>query len=361
MKAIYILLILLNIGVASISAQDSIKSVSPLTISGYLDVYYSYDFNEPSNHQRQPFMYAFNRHNEFNLNIGVIKAAYSTSKIRANLGLMAGTYSNDNMSAEKGVLQNVYEANIGIKLSKNQKLWIDVGILPSHIGSESAIGMDCSTLTRSIMAENSPYFETGAKISYTTNNNKWIINALLLNGWQRIQRVDGNNTPAFGHQLVFMPSSRVTLNSSSFIGNDKPSSEKRMRYFHNFFAQLQVNNKLSFTPNFDIGWEQKEKGSNAYNKWYSFALIGKYSLLDKVGLTGRVEYYSDENNVIIASLNSKGFQTWGYSLNIDYQIVENAIWRIEGRGFSSKDDIFAKDEEFTNNNTFVTTALAVRF
>lgn len=359
MKAVSFI-ILLSLFILNSFSQDVAKVASPLTISGYGDVYYSYDFNKPYNHQRQPFMYAFNRHNEVNLNIGMIKASYNTQNIRSNLGLMAGTYVNDNMAAEPGVLKNIYEANIGVKLSKTKNLWIDAGVFASHIGFESAIAMDCWTLTRSIMAENSPYFETGAKITYTTDDNRWMLSALILNGWQRIQRVDGNNTPAFGHQLVFRPNARITLNSSSFIGNDKPDKEKQMRYFHDLFGQFQLTDKFGVTAGFDIGWEQAEKGSSSYNRWHTFALLGKYALSDKMSLAGRVEYYKDENGVIIATETPNGFETWGYSLNFDYLISDAAIWRVEARMFDSQGEVFKKKDGFTDD-VFVTTALAVRF
>lgn len=120
--------------------------------------------------------------------------------------MAVGSYMNANYAAEEGVLKNIYEANVGVKLSKTKNLWIDAGILPLHIGFESAIGADCFTLTRSMMAENSPYFETGAKLSYSADNGKWDMAILVLNGWQRMQRVEGNTTPAFGHQLTFRPS-----------------------------------------------------------------------------------------------------------------------------------------------------------
>jgi len=163
------------------------------------------------------------------------------------------------------VLKNILEANAGVKIFKKKNLWIDAGVFSSHIGFESAIGKDCWNLTRSILADNSPYFETGAKISYTTDDGKWFISGLLLNGWQRIQRVDGNNTPAFGHQLTYKPNAKITLNSSSFIGNDKPDSVRQMRFFHNFYGIFQLTDKLALTNGFNIGAEQKTKGSSKYN------------------------------------------------------------------------------------------------
>lgn len=52
-------------------------------------------------------------------------------------------YAEDaNYVAELGVLKNIYEANVGIKISKTHNLWLDAGIMSFHIGSESAISKD---------------------------------------------------------------------------------------------------------------------------------------------------------------------------------------------------------------------------
>lgn len=186
-----------------------------------------------------------------------------------------------------------------------------------------------------------------------------MISALVLNGWQRIQRIDGNNTPAFGHQLVYKPNSKITLNSSSFIGNDKPDSIKQMRYFHNLYGIFQINDKFGITAGFDLGAEQKSKGSSNYNHWYTPVLIAKYSPTAKQNVAIRMEYFSDENGVIIGTGTTNGFKTWGYSFNYDYLIRENVMWRIEGRIFNSKDRIFIKDGNPKNNNFFVTTSIAI--
>jgi hypothetical protein len=332
-----------------------------LKISGYLETYYSFDISNPDNHTRPGFVYSHNRHNEVNLNLGFVKLAYNTDKVRANLALMTGTYSNANLAAEPGVLKNIFEANAGVKISKKKNLWIDAGIFASHIGFESAIGKDCWNLTRSILADNSPYFESGAKISYTSDNEKWFVSGLILNGWQRIQRVDGNNLPAFGHQLTFKPNSKVTLNSSSFVGSDTPDETRQMRYFHNFYGQFQVHEKFGLIVGFDIGAQQKFKGSGNNNTWYSTVLIAKYTPTKKISIATRGEYYSDANGVIIATGTLNGFKTYGYSLNLDYNIVDNVVWRIEGRGFTSKDEIFTLDNKPSNQNYFITTALAISF
>ncbi len=341
--------------------ENNSEILDNLKISGYLETYYSYDFANPVNHNRPGFVYSHNRHNEVNLNLGFVKLAYNTDKVRGNIALMTGSYANANLAAEQGVLKNIFEANAGVKVSKTKNLWIDAGIFASHIGFESAIGKDCWNLTRSILADNSPYYESGVKLSYTSDNEKWFISGLILNGWQRIQRVDGNNTPAWGHQLTFKPNSKITLNSSSFIGSDTPDSIRQMRYFHNFYAQIQLNEKFGLTAGFDIGAQQKSKESSDYNTWYTPILIAKYSPTEKISIAARGEYYRDANGVIIATNTPNGFQTYGYSLNLDYTILNNIVWRIEGRGFTSKDEIFTLDKQPTTQNYFVTTSLAVSF
>ncbi|NOW93750.1 porin [Mucilaginibacter sp. SG564] len=345
---------------AGAMAQET--KTSPITISAYLEAYYNYDFNRPLNNTMPPFLYNFSRNNEVNLNLAYIKAAYSSDKVRGNFTFATGTYMNANYSAEPGLLKNIYEANIGVRLSSKNNLWIDAGVLPSHIGWESAVGKDNPTLSRSLAAENSPYFETGARLSYTSQNEKWYLSALVLNGWQRIQRIDGNTTPAFGTQVTFKPSSKITLNSSTFIGNDKPDSVRKMRYFHDFYGIFQLSDKWAATLGFDIGAEQKTKGSSDFNTWYTSALILKYAATSKTSIGVRAEYYNDKNGVIIATNTPNGFKTWGFSANVDYNILSNLTWRTEIRSLNSKDDIFVNNNNKTlDHNIALTTSLAFSF
>ena len=139
--------------VLTASAQ---KLDSTFTLSAYAEAYYSFDMAQPDDHLRPGFFYSFNRHNEVNLNMGMVKLAYAGKNVRGNFALMAGTYAQYNLAAEPELLRHVFEANAGLQLSATKNLWLDVGILPSHIGFESAIGKDCWTLTRSLLAENTP-------------------------------------------------------------------------------------------------------------------------------------------------------------------------------------------------------------
>lgn len=365
-KAIYHLCVLLFIGFFSIPSNleaqvDSVKNQKPtITLSGFMDVFYTYDFNKPQGVLRQTFLYNHNRHNEVNLNLGIFKMNVEHDKYRANFALHSGTYVQDNYSSEPDLLKNIAEANIGIALNKRANFWLDAGIFPSHIGFESALSSENWTLTRSILAENSPYFFTGAKITLIPNEKLEIV-GLLANGWQRIQRLTGNSLPSFGSQINFKANESVTLNWSSFVGTDDPDSTRRLRYFNNFYGQFQLSKKFGLIGGFDIGFQQHSKNSTSYNLWLSPVGILQFNISENLKSAVRIEYYQDQKGVMIHTGTPNGFNTLGFSGNLDYYPVQNVVCRIEARWLRSKDQIFNTPSVISNNNFIVAASCAIRF
>lgn len=346
-------------GIANLSSAQDSTSTAALTFSAYVEAYYSNDLANPADHLRPGFFYSYNRHNEVALNLGYLKAAYNTERVRGNLALMTGTYAQYNLAAEPALLQLIYEANAGIKLSKKKDLWLDLGVLPSHIGFESAVGKDCWTLTRSLLAENSPYYETGARLSINSSDGKWYAAALLLNGWQRMTRVEGIQSAILGAQLTYKPSSNVTLNWSSYLGDERPGNQVVKRFFNNFYGIFNLTPKLGLITGFDIGVQ--EIGNEETGRWIAPIAILRYSINDQFAIAGRAEYYGDKDEIIV-SASGPGFETLGLSLNLDYMPVSNVSLRLEGRTLSGQGDYFSnRDGQRSSSNTFFTTALAIAF
>ena len=266
-----------------------------------------------------------------------------------------------NYAAEPGVLKNIFEANAGYKLTKAKNIWLDIGILPSHIGFESAIGKDNWTLTRSLVAENSPYFESGAKLGYGSDNGKFTLAVLALNGWQRITRVDGNSLLSFGTQLFFKPSDKVTLNYSTFFGTDKPDSARLLRNYHNVYGIFQFTPVIGLTAGFDLGSEEASQSGGENNTWYTPVLILRVTPDTKWAVALRGEYFSDKNGTIVPTGTPNGFKTFGGSLNIDCLPLSNVAIRLEGRYFESKDAIFSKNGTLSDSNAAITFSTAIAF
>ncbi len=359
--SLFFTLFLFGVNCFAQTQKDSVWAQKPeLSISGFADVFYVYDFNQPRGTERQDFLYNHNRHNEFNLNLGLVKLGLEHSKYRANIALQTGTYANDNYAAEPGVLQNIFEANIGISLNQKNNLWLDAGIMPSHIGFESAISIDNWTLTRSLLAENSPYFLTGAKLTFNPTE-KLELAGLIVNGWQRIQRLEGNSLLSFGTQVNFSPTQKTTLNWSTFIGTDDPDETRRLRYFNNFYGQFQLTEKFGLITGFDIGAQQSFKGSSEFDIWLSPVIIGQLSIDQSLKVGIRAEYYQDKTGIIIPTGTVNGFHTSSLSLNLDYSPTPAIFCRIEGRWMKSEEAIFETKTSLSTNNFIIGTSIAVRF
>ena len=348
--------LMLSFLASTVCAQKD--STKILTFSGYAELYYSQDFDQFVDEEKPNFIYNHKKLGAINMNLAFIKANYAARKLRGNLALMAGNYARYNLSSEPAWARIIYEANIGLKLSKSRNIWFDGGVMPSHIGFESAIGADCWTLTRSLLAENSPYFETGVKLSTVSKNEKWNIAFLVLNGWQKIKMPEGIRKPSFGFQLNYKPNSNITLNYSNFLGSDRPDSLNSVRIFHNLFAQVQASRNLGFIMGFDIGSDKNR--SSKRNIWYSPVVISRLKINEKNFFAARIEYYKDPEETIVSTNTINGFETFGYSLNYDYQLSEKMLFRMEAKKYHSKDAIFHSRETSSNQNFSLTTALTLK-
>lgn len=267
------------------------------TMTGYIESYYST--------RQEPYLYSFNRKDHLAVNHALILVNHTNKNYRASLGLQAGTYVEDNYAAEPNYFHPIFQASAGAKLMQN--VWVDAGIMPSHIGFESAIGKDNWNLSRSVMADNSPYFETGAKVTYDPGTN-WSAAIMVLNGWQTIADTGAR---AVGTQITYKPNDSVVINYSTYLEN---------RQFHDFYVQLQVNPQWSLAGLFDLGIQSKKT-------WYGWAVLNKYKVNDNWTIGGRIESYQDPDHIIIAGDS----QINGLSANVDYAINKNILLRVEER------------------------------
>ncbi|TGE28593.1 porin [Hymenobacter metallicola] len=350
------------------TAPDSARSTpaaatllpAGLTLYGFADGYYGYDFTGKAP-QRPGFLYAHNRANEFALNNAVLGLRYEEARVRGAFALHTGTYVEANYANEPTVLRTIYEAYAGFR--PTAKAWLDVGIFGSHIGFESALSKDNWTLTRSLMAENSPYYETGARFTYEVSP-RFTATALVLNGWQQIR--DVNRAKSLGTQLQWKPTDKLLLNSSTYYGNDQAqNTARRRRFFHDFYLTYQATDQLSVAGVFDIGTQQ---GANRADQdlWHTGSVVVRYQFLPQWALAGRAEYYSAEHGVIISSALPAGTdpntEVRGASLNLDYAPSSHLTARVEGRVLRGGTGLFTNSDNLpTKTYGNVTTSLALSF
>ena len=292
-------------------------SANQWSYSGVIDGFYTAHSSAVPSTKSYPFVYAYPDSNRIQFNQALFEVQYHSDIFYSRLGIQAGRYVDENYAAEPVFSRSLYSAFIGKKLTETVTL--EGGIFPSHIGFESAIGPDNWTLSRSILADNSPYFESGLKLLYAPNDT-WTLTGLLLNGWQRISDPQGL---AIGTQIQWKASPDLLLNSSAFIGQiEQEGNESKTRYFHDFFAVMTLSEQLSMATVADIGLENSSSG---WSTWSGAAVLGQWKQLPTRRWGARLKFFSDPEACVTRGISS----LWSSSINMDWDLFPNMMWRNE--------------------------------
>ena len=361
-----------NAGAQAAGDSTNAPSVTPAdtlpqrTFGAFVDTYYAWDFNRPRNFDRayttQPA-----RHSEVNVNLAYVEAKWSGPRYRGRLALQWGTSVQANYAAEPklgnvsgpNVSQFIQEATVGYQLAPT--LWLDGGIFFSHVGLEGWISRDNLAYTRSLVADFSPYYEAGAKLTWTPSSKVTAL-VCLLNGWQNISKY--NTPPATGVRIDYTPTSAVTITYDNFIGNATADSlPVHLRIYHDVVAQYSPNALWQLAANYSLGSQSRSTASGGTASWWGITTLAKYHATPRLALVGRVEEYSDPSQIIVVTGLPASFQTTGASIGTDVSFTGPVIWRTELRALRSTSAVWPSNlsGQYSANNTFAVTSLSVTF
>lgn len=331
-----------------------------LSITLYAEAYLGYMPNQPANGRRPLFFYNYVHNERTSLNLALARLHYSQRHFRTNIGIMAGDYAVNNLAGEAPWARYIYEANAGISLYK-QALWLDAGIMPSHIGLESAIGMEQWAATRSIVADNSPYYETGIRLSYQPKD-QWYFALLGLSGWQRITVPQGQQGMSWGAQVSWRPYQSWQINHSTFFGNVFTGQQKVKRGYSNFFTIASLHQHTEVAAGWDVGVQRQNVTMAPTQSWYAlYALIRHRFAPTPWSATLRWEFFSDPQAIMITlPTNVKG-QIHHLSVNIDREWLPSLLMRVEVNFMQSPQPVFFRDNRLVRSDWSFWGMLAYRF
>jgi hypothetical protein len=326
------------------------------TVEGYLDAYYAYDFNKPANNDR-PYFVSMNRHNEINIILAFLDVKYSAKRVRARIVPGFGTYVNANYSKEAGTLKNLVEANAGYKLSKKKNIWVDAGVLGSPYTNESAVSKDHLAYTRSLGAENVPYYLSGVKLSVPLSDK---VNSYfyVTNGWQQI--TDQNTGKSFGTQIEYRPNGNLLLDWNTYMGKERTISDSltATRLFTDAFF-IYKKNKWSATGCIYVG---VDKTNFRDHVWWQGNIIGSCAFNSIVSASARFEYFNDDDGAVVTPVTGiKGFSSFGSSVGLNINPDPNLVFRTEARYLFSDQRVYQKDSNPADNSFTVTGGVCVWF
>lgn len=313
----------------SLSAQNEAFSdtVPQLKLGLHLQPYFRWtnEKNIPGGLQ----FYNFDRYNSFSVNSAVIRLDYSSQKVRSSFGMVAGSYAVRTYAQEPAGLQNVYEASVGFNLSQTQDWWLDMGVLPGHLGWESVYGMDNLNLSRSFYSEYTPYYQTGARLSHNSPSGKWSWSVLALNGWQRISVPDSITEYGFGTTLKRKWKSGWELNFNTYYGRIRYDY---LPYRNNYEDRLDA--EFWVRGNFNKNWEfVAGAGAGMVTdglQQVHLTVQSRWRLSDSWLINARMETFGT-NYVYFDYDDLAEPSTYGLSLGLDHKINPYLWGRLEYR------------------------------
>jgi hypothetical protein len=346
---------------ATPAAADSAHGPT-VQFGGFVDAYYAWDAGRPDTFDR-PYTTQPARHNEFNVNLAFLEARLSGDRVRGRFAAQAGTSVQANYAAEASVgevsgaqlARVIQEAVVGYRLTP--ALWVDGGIYASFIGHEGFISRDNPTYTRSLLADYTPYFLTGARLTWQATGT---LSAQfhVVNGWANIS--ENNAAKGVGTRIDWTATPSLVVSGTFYAGNEQPDSlPARLRLYPQLLARWQAGPSWTFWGTADLGLQEVPGGDAS--TWWGFSLIGQHAVSDRVRLAGRIERLADPDQVVVTTGLPYGFETWGASLGVDVDLERRLVWRTEVRGFTSSEPVWPESGAPASSTTdgFVVTSLSL--
>jgi hypothetical protein len=333
----------------------------PFEISGFVDTYYSYNFNNPDSR--------FNAigdpvngptglsnfdfyHNSFNLSLVEVVIAKTAEPVGFRIDLDYGPTTdwvhcgNPNCDAAPNAespyryLQQAY-----VSWATPVGLNIDFGKFVTPIGAEVIESKDNWNYTRGLLFCCAiPYYHAGIRAGYTING-MFSVTGFLLNGWNNVIENNGIKTGAISLAITPTPKLPIVLN---WIGPEKVPGVYSNRQLVEAIATFNATDAISFMADYNFGEEDLVGGGTA--RWSGIATYARWKV-DPYALALRYEYVSDTSNVMFGGSNPDGNDVQEVTVTAEKTIASNLLTRVEYRNDFSHGQIFEdKDGSFTKNN-----------
>ena len=354
------------------SATAKADSATHVTFGAFLDAYIAYDRGRSLD---RGFTTQAARHSEFNVNLAHLDAVLSGPRVHGRLALQAGTSVQVNYAGEPrlgntsgGDLSRVLqEAFAGYELRPG--LWLDAGVFFSNVGMEGWLSRDNTTYTRSLVADYSPYYSSGARMVWQATSNL-ALRVDVVNGWQNIS--ENNEGKSVGVRVDRTVGKYTSVSWYALAGNEAGAQAERdvparVRLFNGLGVRSRVLKRLDITAQIDLGRESTPDSagiSRSARTWHGGMAAVRVELTPRTALAGRVEHYADRHQVVAVTGTALPLRASGGSLGLDMQLSPALTWRTEARVLANRADVFADRAApagLAKRNAVLVTSLALSY
>ncbi|MBZ5655646.1 MAG: outer membrane beta-barrel protein [Acidobacteriia bacterium] len=342
--------------------------LGPTSLSGFVDVYYGQNFNNPSNRSNS-LRFFDGATNQFGLNLVelVVDKAPDPSNSRTGYHVALGfgqamnAVNGSEPQAGLGFDQYLKEAYFSYLAPVGKGLQVDVGKFVTPHGAEVIETKDNWNYSRGILFSYAiPYYHFGMRAKYAFND-KYSLNGFFVNGWNNV--VDNNTGKTYGIGFNWNPNKKFGIAQNYMAGPEQNGINSTWRQLSDTVISYSPNSKLSFIVNGDYGrGDRVDLGEGLLSKpvyWTGVAGYIKYAFNGTSAFSTRYEYYNDHDGFTTGSPTGLHFNE--FTTTFERIVAHHVISRFEFRRDMSNGDPFLKGTTPVGSQNTMTAGLVYTF
>lgn len=287
------------------AAVDRLAKIrEQITLRGYAEIYYQYNWNRPSNGLTN-YRAFDNRHNAITVQNTALDAMWRGYGLELRLALQVGhapeTYYGTSEPPQAGatgvapssptVFKNLQQVYGLWHPDKKQRWAVAAGIFLSPIGPESLAVSGNWYWSHSNLFFGLPFYHSGLRLRFAPTAAHGI-EAGVVNGWNNV--VDNNREKTIFLQYNYARGDRLSLGALYFTGVERPKGApegRAWRHLWDLWVVAALHRRVSVLAEVDAGIEPNRFGLS----WWFAAMGGvRLKLADWAYLAGRGTYFRDD-------------------------------------------------------------------
>lgn len=290
-----------------VSAQTPVplaEDPTKLTIGGYMEGYWQWNFNQPRNGVTNARGFD-NRHNSLTLSNVALDAQWESQRLIGRATLQQGATPATYYAAEPalaggtaanatgpGLWQYIQQAYAGVRLGADRQLTLSAGTYLSPIGPESMAVKDNWNWSRSNGFLGLPFYHTGAKATLALSD-KAAATVAVWNGWNSV--VDNNRDKSVMAQWTWTDTN-LAASILYFGGVERAANSAEGRAWRHLLdghVTWHATSRLSLLGHLNGGMESNRIGTP---RWLYAALYGRAQTADWLWLIARVDGFFEKSD-----------------------------------------------------------------
>jgi hypothetical protein len=326
-------------------------------VSGVLDTYYTYNFNEPATGTFTPLRSFDVKHNQFSVSLvelAFAKAASTDDRIGFRFDLQYGqtaqVFNSDPL--DNNNLVNVQQGYLSYLAPAGKGLTFEVGKFVTPIGTEPTEANLNNNYSRALLYQWGPFYHVGARVAYPVHE-KVTLGAMLVNGWNATG--DNNAGKSVGGSVTWLPTPKLTIIQNVLVGPEQTDNTDDIRTYSDTnlaFTSGKVSTGLNYVY-------AKDAVAGSGINWQALALYFKGQITPVFALSPRFEYFDDSDGFVFAP--GLGQKMKEFTLTAEVKHTKGLIMRLEYRRDWSDVDFFEKNGRARDNQNTVTVGFVYAF